>query len=341
MRLCSWVVAMAALLTATAAMANGVFPPRTGGNYSGPRWYGYFFNNGLVSANADHTNITMIGAVELNDPNGVSDAIATIIPALKEAQDYGEKAMVDVEAIVFVETGAKGDACYNNNPTAVQDFQTFVTALEHPYPDQPEVHYLIPNDPVHSTVSSFYIADEPDRSCNGLLSDVPGEPSPALWNAISAIRGNTDTTNFPLATIMTKLTYTDMTVGIGLFDWVGEDDYGEDASTYMNDFLGFEYFARHNDSVGGTTQKYFMVPAVSRGAGSAGPYIGGAHLLDQELLADNRVIGIMPFAWDFHGGGMVGMSWAPEYIALGQSIATPHGVSPAEVTVIVDSVVLQ
>lgn len=367
MRMRTWVVAMTALLAATAAIADNGYPPRTGGNYSGPRWYGYFYNNNHVPENYDHTNITMVGTTELNEDPATqeSNAITKILKELAVDQQYGERAMVDVEAIVFYEAGDSSNTCYGDNPNAAQDFQTLVTALEHPYPDQPEVRYLIPNDPVDSTVSSFYVADEPDRNsagndlCSlrdvyvtdpvtGLQTDDTGA-APALLDAISAIRLNADTTNFPLATIVTKDGYAGMAYGLPLFDWVGEDDYGNGVTDYLNEFAGFEYILRNDNNVGGTPQRYFLVPLVSYGPGK--PYIGGAPSLYNEFVSDDRVIGIMPFKWDYtvknadgtftHEGMVATSSWAPGYIALGKSIATPHGVSPAEVTVIVDSVVLQ
>lgn len=359
MRLRSWVVLMTVLLSAIPAMADTGpygYPSRndgynhpTDGN-PGPRWYGYYFNNGLVSANADHTNVTMIGAVERNEPHGTDtgdqqgDATNTILARLQEAKDNGEKAIVDVEAIVFQETGNPNETCYLDDPTATQDFNTFVLALEHP-PAHPDDPYLIPKDPVHSTVSAFYVADEPDRSCEGSLRDGSGidpstgfetdtGPAPALVDAITAIRQG-DTVNFPLATIVTKDGYSYMMEGLTLFDWVGEDDYGNGVTDYLNEFVAFEYILRNStDWATGTPQRYFLVPLVSWGPGK--PYIGGAPSVDEEFLDDDRVIGIMPFKWQAptnsdgspNSNGMnATSSWAHGYITLGKSIVQ-LGLSP-------------
>jgi hypothetical protein len=316
MRLRSWVVSMTALLTAATAMTANAYPLRTGGNYSGPGWYGYFFNNNLVAPSADHTNITMIGAPELNDSTRVSDAISTIEARLLEAQNHGQRAMVDIEAIVFVETGASGNACYGDDMTAATDFQTLVTTLE-------TDGYLIANHPESGTVFSFYVADEPDRSCTYSLEDVLGGPAPALLDAITAIRGNLDTANFPLATIVTKDNYSDMPIGLGLFDWISFDDYANGYGTYLTTLSGFETITQSDDVVGGTPQRYFMVPGVTLSAGT--PYTGGAPSFYSRFVTDTNVIGIMPFKWSVStdSNGMNATStWAPPYISLGRAIVT-------------------
>lgn len=352
MRLRSWVVAMTALLTATMAMADNGYPPRTGGDYSGPRWYGYFWNNSFVANNADHTNITMIGAVERNaqdDATQQSAATTAIENALKVAQKDGEQAMVDIEAIVFIETGDPSNTCYGNNPTAKDDFDKFVATLE-------TDGYLVRNHPELGTVSSFYVADEPDRSCGGSLRDVYSDdytdmgPAPALLNAISAIRQNADAGNFPLATIVTKNGYSYMLDGLGLFDWISFDDYGSGYGTYLDTLAGFEVITHDNDLVGGTPQHYFMVPAVSWGLGDGHAYVGGAPSFYDRFIADDSIVGIMPFKWavatDTNGMNYTS-SWAPEYIALGHSVMTGTPVAQAEdipsveITVIASSAILQ
>lgn len=332
MRLRFWVVSMTALLTATAAMAGTGYPPRTGGNYNGARWYGYYANNNsfdsLVPQNFDHTNITEIWATYPGETRTqqLSDATTAITDNLKVAAEYGEKAMVDIGAIVFIPTGSNSSICYQNNPTAAADFQNLVQALING-------GYLIPNSPELSTVSSFYVADEPDGNC---LADLGGTgmhtPNPALLNAISAIRQNADTTNFPLAAIVTYNNYTDMSTGLGLFDWVGLDDYQDVVTDYLGHFGSFEDFAKAYDVVGGTPQHFFLVPLVSPGVGDT--YTNGAPYMQSKFLADNNVIGIMPFQWQ----GMDGTSWASSYIALGESIVFPSSVAT---TVIVDYLTTQ
>lgn len=375
MRLRYWIVAMTALLTATTmitAMADTInttvptYSPRTGGNYSGPRWYGYFYNNGLVPDNYGHTNITMVAAVERNDSNQQADATYTIEAGLTEAKQYGERAMVDVEGIVFDETGGANNTCYGLNPTAFQDFQTFAQKLI-------DDGFLIPNHPELSTVSSFYIADEPDRSCNGSLADtsyyvlitppdggqqvyIPQpEANPVLINAIYAIRQNSSTANFPLATIVTQTLYGDMSAGLGLFDWIGLDDYSSQVNAYLSDFTGFEASAQINDKVGGTPQYFFMVPLVSYGVNSIGVYTDVAPIQDR-FNSDSNIVGIMPFKWSAStdaNGMNATSSWAPDYIALGKLIVAadlppsqspppspPGSVSATEITVIEDYAIL-
>ncbi len=316
MRLRSWGVLLTALFTATTAMAGANYPARTGGNYDGPRWYGYFFNNNLVAANADHTNITMVGSGFGTGTRDLQTATTFIEAALREAQRNNMQAMVDAEVFLF----ATGKPCYTNNPNAAADFQSLVQTLE-------SDGLLIPNHPESSTVSSFYVADEPDQNC---LYDTFGThvPNPVLLNAISAIRQNADTTNFPLATIVTKDSYSDMPEGVGLFDWVGMDDYHYGVTDYLNDFSGFEGSLQAWDVVGGTPQHFFLVPLVSNiGSSFSDPYYYGATSLQDKFFADGTVIGIMPFKWsaDTDSNGMNASSWwVSGYIALGNSIVHPQ-----------------
>lgn len=333
MRLRSWAVLITALLTATTAMAGTGYPPRTGGKDSNPRWYGYYANNGSVPANADHTNITEVWATTANTTprsDTTSWVTNTITKELAIDAQYGIRAMVDVGAIVFLVGSSNGVyPCYYNNPNAAAEFQGLVQTLIND-------GYLVPNAPQFGTVSSFYVADEPDRNClrddnNGTIDKPAFVPNSALLNAISAIRQNANTTNFPLATIVTVVDYPDMKNGLGLFDWVGMDDYAVGTTDYLNDFAVFESRVKSWDVVGGTTQYYFLVPNVASGT----PQADGAPYLQAKFLADNYVVGIMPFRWDDgKGGGMVGTSWAPSYIALGKWIVSYNSPGP---TVVVDN----
>src|SRR5580698_9358261 len=138
MRLRSWGVLMTALLMATTAMADNGYPSRTGGNYSGARWYGYYANstkNGTsyVPLNFDHTNLTEIWATEIGvTPRStqLTGAENRITKQLAIAKQYGIQAMVDVGAFVFIPdspTGNCTNVCYDNNPSAggqTGDFQT-------------------------------------------------------------------------------------------------------------------------------------------------------------------------------------------------------------------------
>src|SRR5690348_5362458 len=193
MRLRSWGVLLMALFTATTAMADANFPPRTGGDYSGPRWYGYFFNNSHVAANADHTNITMVGATvenELHDQQ-VADAISIVRAGAKVARNNGEKAMVDVESIVFMVGTDSGHQCYKGNDSAGGAGGDFDTLVQDLIADGT----LIANDPEDSTVVAFYVADEPNDDClqDLINADFTRVPDGPLVNAVTAIRQNPDT----------------------------------------------------------------------------------------------------------------------------------------------------
>ena len=340
MRLRSWGVLLTALFTATTAMADANFPPRNDGysnptsGSAGPRWYGYFYNNGFVAQNADHTNITMVGTTVQNEQPGLQpgyqqgDAIAAVRDGALKAQSKGEKAMVDVESVVFMVGTQSGHACYKGDDTAKGDFDTLVQGLI-------ADGTLIANDPVNSTVVAFYVADEPNDNClQDLYPDSNRTPDGPLVNAVTAIRQNVNTPNFPLATILQNIggngSYDTVIAGVGEFDWIGLDDYGRGTSDYINDFQYMEQYIGAHPYGSGTAQRFFMVPAVSYGAGSFGPYIGGAPALYQEFVSDHRIIGIMPFKWsaDTNSNGMnAESSWAPEYIALGKSIVPTGSVT--------------
>lgn len=363
MRLRSWVVAMTVLLAANAAVADNGYPSRTGGNYSGSRWYGYYANthnaDSYVPQNFEHTNITEVWATPLLQApydataraNQVSVATQFILNQLSVAAQYGERAMVDVGAIVFIpdsrnpENSSCSHFCYYDNPNAATDFQTLVQTLI-------SDGYLVPNHPELGTVCSFYVADEPDingladHEYGGTVLGTNGTPGGTLQllDAIRALRNNSNTTNFPLAAIVSNAFYAEMPNNLGLFDWVGLDDYEHDEDTYIQDFAYFEDWARNHDIVHGTPQLYFLVPAVSQGLGSGGVYTDTSPIQAQ-FSTDNSVVGIMPYKWnppiDKNGnpdpdGLNATSSWAPQYFALGKSIVP---LTSAENTVIADFVV--
>ena len=341
MRLRFWVVAITAMLTAIPAIADNSYPSRTGGSYSGPRWYGYFYNNNLVSENADHTNMTMIGATVRDEPNGYQrgeqqgDATWLIENGLANAAQYGERAMVDVESIVFNVSSEDNPphACYFNNPNAAAFFQSLVQTLIND-------GYLVPNHPELGTVSSFYVADEPNNNClqDQLVNNNIYYPNSARVNAINAIRQNPDTTNFPLATIVSENSgnggYDTVMAGLALFDWIGLDDYGVGVSNYVHEFENIELAVESNPNGSGTPQHFFMVPTVSTGLGSGGVYTDVAPIQAIFNNTDNYppndyVIGIMPFKWNSGTEGMNSTSsWATGYIALGKSIVAAGNQPP-------------
>lgn len=331
MRLRPWVGLLTTLLTAIPAMADGNYPPRTGGDYSGPRWYGYYANNKFVSANADHTNITMVAATIKGKDHRTQEttAITYIRAGALDAKHNGEKAMVDVESIVFtvgtIVSGGNAHQCYSEDTTALGDFETLVEDLE-------TDGTLLANDPEHSTVIAFYVADEPSNNCllDQLIDNYTYVPNGALVDAVTAIRQNPDTTNFPLATIVSEMDgqggYFSSIQGMSLFDWIGLDDYDSDVDTYITHFKFMEQYLYFHPEGSGTPQHYFMVPTVTSGLGSGGVFTNVTPIQDafnDTLDPFNSVIGIMPFEWSdsTNSNGMnATSSWAPEYIALGKSI---------------------
>lgn len=189
------------------------------------QYYGYYANNGYVGENYDHTNITFIG-VWTSD---VNQATSIILSELASAKSKGIKAIVTVSPFLFSNGG--GNCPFGNQPSSAQYWSAFVSKLV-------ADGYLVPGNPSASTVAAFYPVDEPD-GCG--LGDVNGAANPALVNAISTIRNNSNTANFPVAAIFSS-NYASAARGIQLYDWVGYDNYSLKDWNYVSSFDQFENY---------------------------------------------------------------------------------------------------
>jgi hypothetical protein len=263
------------------------------------QYFGYYANNGYVSQNYNHTNVTFVG-VWTND---TSQGTSVVLNELATDKQYGIKAIVDVAPFLF-NVGA-GAACpYTNLPTASQTFATFVNQLI-------SNGYLVPNNPAASTVIAFYPADEPD-GCG--LGDVNGVANPALVNALDAVRNNPNTSNFPIAAIFSA-NYPSAAHGLLLYDWVGYDNYTLKDANYISSFQTFESYADLSH------QKTILVPQAAEG-GVLDDTPDTPSVMFSAAQSDQSVILLMPFLWE--ASGMQGTANIPSllsaYTAIGQQI---------------------
>lgn len=264
------------------------------------QYFGYYANNGYVSANYNHTNITFVG-VYVSD---VSQATSNILAELATDKQYGIKAIVEVNPFLFTNTAPNLGCPYGTLSTSSTTFATFVNQLI-------ADGYLVPNNPSASTVVAFYPADEPDN-CG--LGDVNGAANPALVNAINTIHGNANTTNFPIAAIFSS-GYSRAAHGIQLFNWVGMDDYSLKDSAYISAFDQFESY------VNLSTQRTILIPQAAEG-GIVDNTPDTPSVMLSAAESDQSVILLMPFLWA--NPSTTGVSGLPtllqEYTSIGLEI---------------------
>lgn len=241
------------------------------------QYYGYYANNGYVGENYDHTNITFIG-VWTSD---VNQATSIILSELASAKSKGIKAIVTVSPFLFSNGG--GNCPFGNQPSSAQYWSAFVSKLV-------ADGYLVPGNPSASTVAAFYPVDEPD-GCG--LGDVNGAANPALVNAISTIRNNSNTANFPVAAIFSS-NYASAARGIQLYDWVGYDNYSLKDWNYVSSFDQFENY------VNLSRQRTILVPQAATG-GPLNNQPDDPSIMLSAAESDSSVIMLMPFLWAHDG----------------------------------------
>lgn len=245
------------------------------------RLFGYFANNNTIDENQNHTTITHIWT-GINDRSLVT---SLILSELADAKAFGIKAFVSLDPFLFqmsgdATTNTLAQCPYTLELNSEVYFETLVNTLI-------DSGYLVPNKPELSTVAAFYPVDEPEL-CG--LTDQGSSAHPALVNAIATIRNNPNTSNFPIAVIASR-NYSNATKGIRLYDWAGMDWYSKSTSGYL---AAFDAFAATLLS----SQRTILVPQAAVGGflSSAGePH--DPDLILNRFLADQRIIGIIPFLW--------------------------------------------
>lgn len=250
--------------------------------YSQDRFLGYFANNGAVSQNQDHTNVTVLWAGIQDD----DEAISLILAELNQAQLYNIKVIVPVSSFLFRSqadgtTNTLAQCPLEAEPNSSIIFNDLINELIN-------AGYLIANNPEASLVTAFLVIDEPEL-CG--LKDRGPWPHPLLQNAVDVIHSHPATSNFPLMTSVSK-NYPQAINGIRLFDWVGHQWYSVSTGSYLSSFDALASSLNPN-------QRTVLVPQASVDGfmSSAGDPHDPALILNR-FLADQRIIGIMPFLWD-------------------------------------------
>ncbi|WP_310055000.1 NBR1-Ig-like domain-containing protein [Agrilutibacter niabensis] len=254
-----------------------------------PKYFGYYANNGAVSENADHTNITHIG-VWTSDR---VQALNSLLAELQQARAHGVKAMLAVAPFLFKQ-GAGGACPYQLESSASIHWNTLVTTLV-------DGGYIVPGNSAASTVVAFYPVDEPEK-CG--LSDASGLAHPALANALSTIRADYRTRDIPVAVIASE-NYGSALQGLRLFDWTGLDCYGcgsvppwQDLSQTAKNTAYLDAARSFWAKINVSQQKHILVPQAATG-GMMTDY-GYAHnptIMYQAFLGDPKMAMLLPFLW--------------------------------------------
>lgn len=261
------------------------------------KYFGYFAGDTVPSLSSppsavsfdemkDHINLYSIGSFSgYTTPEARVQTQAEYLAKLAAAKAAHVHAIVYAAPFVLqaVRDSTSGNiSCWNNDPAAAASW----TSLSQAMVDQ---GYLIPGDPVRSTVVAVYIADEPNG--NGCLSDVNGHANPAFVNGVNAVRLDPRTASLPIASILTA-DFDSFSQGMQLLDWVGYDQYGDSDSKWNS---------RMADLKSRTPgKKYIVVPGAMQNcsqvvAESTTRYFSA-------IESDPSVTWIAPFAW-FSGLG--------------------------------------
>lgn len=159
--------------------------------------------------------------------------------------------------------------------------------------------YLIPGDPVRSTVVAVYIVDEPNG--NVCLSDVNGNANPSFVNAVNAIKNDPRTSELPIASILTK-NDDNFQQGAKLLDWVGFDYYPYNNKDWKDAFAAFKL------AVPG--KKYIIVPGAQEGCNGVKDNDPTAFL--DAMNNDASVVWLAPFMWSSGTSPCVGVRDLPK-----------------------------
>lgn len=255
---------------------------------SGPRYFGYYYND-ATSYNSSNTgfseNYNRINLYHIDfwsgDTSDSGRAVTTsyVLGQLQLARLNGIKAIITAAPFVFQLNGSTWQA----DPNASAVWATFVNQLV-------ANGYIVPGNPTLSTVAAIYVVDEPEFIG---LGDQNGSASPALASAVYAIRGNTYTSNIPLATIMGWDFYNHPRT-MAFFDWVGFDNYGESQSQWNNSYNQLKSMLSAN-------QRTILVPKAAKG-GACGVDGGATAYQDPWTMYsliqnDDKAIWLAPFRW--------------------------------------------
>jgi hypothetical protein len=274
--------------TACAALAFGV-----SAQTATQKYFGYFGGDYASTSAPDpggsgfpemqeHINLFSIMAwAGDSSPSGKAYTKSELLGKLAAAKAAHVHAIVPAFPFVFLADRRASDGkitCWHNDPSAAATWADVSQAMV----DQ---GYLIPGDPVHSTVVAVYIVDEPnDDTC---LNDINGQANPALVNGINAVRQDPHTGSLPIASIVNGDGFDKVFAAMKLLDWVGFDHYGDDDGKWARTFAALKQYA--------PGKKYIVVPGAQQGCEDV--HLEPTARYFTAIESDPDVTWIAPFAW--------------------------------------------
>lgn len=231
----------------------------------------------------DHINLYSILFWSADtSPTGKAGSQQYVLDELARAKAAHIHAIVPAHPFVFQKGGDADNACWQMDSTAAASWASLSRAMV-------DKGYLIPGDPVRSTVVAVYIVDEPNG--DACLSDVNGAPNPIFVNGVNAVRQDPNTAALPIASILTP-DFNQFDKGMKLLDWVGYDHYGDSDSTWQKKMADLK-----SRTPG---KKYIIVPGAM--SGCSGVKVENTARYEQSITTDPDVVWLAPFAW-FSGKG--------------------------------------
>ncbi|MEZ2417947.1 hypothetical protein [Luteibacter sp. RCC_6_2] len=262
------------------------------------KYFGYFAGdtvNTVTSPPSDigfnemkgHSNLYAIMAWPGDtSPSGRAVTQSQVLEKLAAAKAAHVHAIVPAYPFVFQAVRASnGDiSCWNNDPGAAASWASLSQAMV----DQ---GYLIPGDPVHSTVIAVYIVDEPNGPST-CLNDVNGQANPSFINGMNAVRQDAHTASLPIASILAGKGFDRFFAGMKMLDWVGFDEYGDDDGKWARTFAALKQYA--------PGKKYIVVPGAMQSCDLVD--LDPTQRFFTAIENDPDVTWLAPFAW-FSGLG--------------------------------------
>ena len=229
----------------------------------------------------DHINLySLQNWSGFTTPDARIDNQNRVLARLAQAKAAHVHAMVPAHPFVFQavrDSGSGQITCWNNDPTAAASWASLSRAMV----DQ---GYLIPGDPVRSTVVAIYIVDEPNGGV--CLSDTNGQANPSFVNAVNAVRQDPRTASLPIASILSRNT-DGFEQGAKLLDWVGFDYYPDGGAQWKSDFAHFKA------SIPG--KRYIIVPGAQDQCDNVEKNDPTVFL--DTMNNDPSVVWLAPFMW--------------------------------------------
>jgi hypothetical protein len=261
------------------------------------KYFGYFAGDTVASVTSgspdlgfnemkDHINLYAIMAWPGDtSPSGKALTQSQFLDKLAAAKAAHVHAIVSAYPFVFqaVRDDRGNITCWNNDANAASSWASFSQAMV-------DRGYLIPGDPVRSTVVAVYIVDEPNGDV--CLSDANGQANPSFVNAVNAVRQDPRTSSLPIASILSGKGFDKFFAGMKLLDWVGFDEYGDDDGKWARTFSALKQYA--------PGKKYIVVPGAMSGCDNVEQE--GTTRYKDAIANDSSVTWLAPFAW-FSGLG--------------------------------------